>query len=147
MVVSDGLAARQWQVHLAAESLAAGQRAWPSPRVESYRAWSQALWDRAPSELSLLNAHQANALWRRIVNGSAAGRELLAVQGAAGWAARAWRDRFLASFEGWEEPPDRDRRAASAREAQTTGAPERHTGAVRPERTGSRTAPGRGRRR
>ncbi len=91
IVVTDGLAARQWELHLSAEPIATRRRAWVTPPILGYGAWLEHLWQRTtdPREAALSPA-QALALWRRVIAESAEGSELLGKRGAAQWAAEAW---------------------------------------------------------
>jgi len=91
IVVADGLAARQWELHLSAEPIATRRRAWVTPPILGYGAWLEHLWQRTrdPRE-PVLAPGQALALWRRVIAESAEGSELLGKRGAAQWAAEAW---------------------------------------------------------
>jgi ATP-dependent helicase/nuclease subunit B len=91
IVVRHALAARQWELHLAASRLAAGERAWISPPVIGYRAWTeQLLIDRDSRGAALLSPLQSATLWRQIIAESPAGASLVSDRGAASWAAEAW---------------------------------------------------------
>jgi ATP-dependent helicase/nuclease subunit B len=91
IVVADGLAARQWELHLSAAAIESGRRAWVTPPILGYGAWLEQLWQRtAGSREAPLAPSQALALWRRVVAESAEGAELLGERGAAQWAAEAW---------------------------------------------------------
>jgi len=91
IVVADGLAARQWELLLGAEPIAAGRSAWVTPELVAHASWAERLWqsDTEPRALPL-GAAQAAALWRRIVAESDQGAELVGDRGAALWAAEAW---------------------------------------------------------
>src|SRR5882672_404575 len=92
LVVSTGLAARQWEALLAAPAIASGASAWLTPAIVPYRAWAERLWlDGDPSRAVPLRAPQALALWRRVIAESAESAELIGHRGAAEWAADAWR--------------------------------------------------------
>jgi len=91
LVVSTGLAARQWEALLAAPAIASGASAWLTPAIVPYRAWAERLWlDGDPSRAVPLRAPQALALWRRVIAESAESAELIGHRGAAEWAADAW---------------------------------------------------------
>jgi len=109
IVVTDGLAARQWELHLSAEPIAAGRRAWVTPPIVTYGGWLERLWLSSPGTRSpVLGPKQAFALWRRIVADSEEGAQLLGDRGAARWAAEA----FDLCCE-WDVDLDRERTAAS----------------------------------
>jgi ATP-dependent helicase/nuclease subunit B len=92
IVAVDGLAARQWEAALAATHLTHGEGAWLAPNLLSYRAWADALWIGAPETSALpLTALQSGVLWRRIVAESPEAAALVGSDGAAEWAAEAWR--------------------------------------------------------
>ena len=109
IVVAGGLAARQWELHLGAEAIATGRRAWVTPPIVTYGSWLDRLWQASPGPRSpLLGPAQAFALWRRIVADSPEGAHLLGDRGAARWAAEA--------FElccDWNVDLDRERTGAS----------------------------------
>ena len=91
IVVADGLAARQWELHLGAEPIAAGRSAWITPPLVTYGNWIERLWQGSAEPRALpLGPTQALALWRRIVADSPEGADLLGERGAARWAAEAW---------------------------------------------------------
>jgi ATP-dependent helicase/nuclease subunit B len=109
IVVASSLASRQWELHLGAESIAAGRRAWPTPDLVHYSSWTERLWQTGPLPLALpLSASQSLALWRRIVAESEEGADLIGVRGAAHWAAEAWE--LLCH---WDIDPERERAGAS----------------------------------
>jgi ATP-dependent helicase/nuclease subunit B len=92
IVVATALAAQQWELHLSADALGSGARAWETPPLKSYAAWLDELWleqsgDRGPT----LSVNQSLALWRRVIAESAESRDLIGHAGAAEWAAAAWR--------------------------------------------------------
>jgi probable DNA repair protein len=92
IVAVDGLAARQWEAAIAAPRVSRGERAWVAPDLLSYRSWADALWIAAPATRAMpLSALQSNALWRRIVSESPEAAALVGSDGAAEWAADAWR--------------------------------------------------------
>ena len=91
IVVANALAAQQWELHLTADALGAGARAWETPPLKPYAAWLDELWlehagDRGPA----LSANQSLALWRRVIAESAESGDLIGHAGAAEWAAGAW---------------------------------------------------------
>ena len=91
IVVADGLAARQWELHLAAKPIATDRRAWVTPPIVTYGSWLERLWLTSPGARSpVLGPKQAFALWRRIVADSPEGTQLLGDRGAARWAAEAF---------------------------------------------------------
>ena len=87
-VATDGVAARQFEAHLAQLQLAEGRTAWTDPAVLSYRAWTRALWiqHRSHDERHLLTAGQVQALWRRIIEQSPISNRLIGSQNAVRWA-------------------------------------------------------------
>src|SRR6185295_6941257 len=88
---SDLLAARQWELHLAAEPIATHRRAWVTPPIVTYGSWLERLCLASPGARSpVLGPKQAFALWRRIVADSPEGTQLLGDRGAARWAAEAF---------------------------------------------------------
>ena len=48
IVVTDGLAARQWELHLSAEAIASHRRAWVTPPIVTYGSWLERLWQASP---------------------------------------------------------------------------------------------------
>jgi ATP-dependent helicase/nuclease subunit B len=90
IVVANALAARQWELHLAADAIAAGATAWETPPVTSYGAWLDELWLEHADSSPALSANQSHSLWRRIVAESAESGDLIGHAGAAEWAAAAW---------------------------------------------------------
>src|SRR5262245_8332467 len=91
LVVSTGLAARQWEAMLAAPQIAAGASAWLTPPVVPYRAWAEQLWLGGDASRPVpLRAQQSLALWRRVIGESAESADLIGHRGAAEWAADAW---------------------------------------------------------
>jgi len=91
IVVAGGLAVRQWEIHLGAEPIAAGRRAWLTPPLVAYGDWIERLWQYSPEPRALpLRPTQTLALWRRVVADSPEGADLLGERGAARWAAEAW---------------------------------------------------------
>ena len=91
VVVADGLAGRQWELHLSAAEVAAGSRAWIRPSIETYGNWLERLWQSSAEQRALpLGPAQAFALWRQIVADSPEGAHLLGDRGAARWAAEAF---------------------------------------------------------
>jgi ATP-dependent helicase/nuclease subunit B len=91
LVVADGLAARQWELTLAAAEIARGASAWTTPNVEPYSSWLGNLW-LAGSETrgTPLTSRQSRALWRRVIAESTEANELIGQAGVAEWAAGAW---------------------------------------------------------
>src|SRR5688572_12278829 len=91
ILVSNALAAQQWELHLAAEALSSGARAWETPPLTPYAAWLDAIWlEHAGERGPALSTNQSLALWRRVVAESAESGELIGHAGAAQWAAAAW---------------------------------------------------------
>lgn len=79
----------------AAAQQAAGRGAWESPRIATWPEWVEELWgqlllarDEAPV---VLGGWQEQALWERVVRGSAGADGLLEPHGTAGTAREAWR--------------------------------------------------------
>src|SRR5262245_21595554 len=92
LIVSNSLAARQWEALLAAPQIAAGASAWLTPAVVPYRVWAEGLWlDGGSARPVPLRPAQSLALWRRVIAESAESAELIGQRGAAEWAADAWR--------------------------------------------------------
>jgi ATP-dependent helicase/nuclease subunit B len=91
IVVRNALAARQWELHLCAQRIAGGVRAWETPPVVSYSAWLDELWlEHAAERGPALSPNQSSALWRRVIAESDESDELIGHAGAAEWAAGAW---------------------------------------------------------
>jgi probable DNA repair protein len=90
IVVANALAARQWELHLAADAIEAGAPAWETPPVTPYAAWLAELWLEHAGEAPALSANQSRALWRRVVAESAESGDLIGHAGAAEWAGAAW---------------------------------------------------------
>jgi probable DNA repair protein len=91
IVVADGLAARQWELHLAAPQIAAGSTAWPTPEIVPYASWLEGLWLASPeSHGAPLTPGQSRALWRRVIAESDEAGELIGQAGVADWAGSAW---------------------------------------------------------
>jgi ATP-dependent helicase/nuclease subunit B len=108
IVVANALAARQWELHLAADAVGGGAAAWETPPLKSYAAWVEDLWlehagDRGPA----LSANQSLALWRSVVADSAESGDLIGHAGAAEWAAGAWQ-----LLHRWRIDPAAERAAA-----------------------------------
>ena len=92
IVAADSLSARQWEAFLASSRVEAGEGAWLAPNILPYRSWADALWMAAPTRDALpLTALQSNALWRHIVAESPEAAALVGSDGAAEWAAEAWK--------------------------------------------------------
>ena len=92
IVVPGALAARQWEIFLAARDIDAGTPAWITPPLVGYASWLESLWLAAgPAQPMPLTPPQSLALWRRVIRSSEAGAELIGESGAADWAAEAWR--------------------------------------------------------
>jgi ATP-dependent helicase/nuclease subunit B len=91
VVVESALAARQWEIHLAARDIAAGASVWETPPIRPYGVWLAERWLAvAPHEpAAILTPAQSAALWRRVVAESPSGDALLGHAGAAEWAAAA----------------------------------------------------------
>jgi len=108
IVVSDALAAQQWEMHLAAEAIAAGVSAWETPPLKSYAAWLDELWlEHAGASGPALSPSQSRALWRRVIADSAESGDLIGHAGAAQWAAGAW-----ALLHAWQIDPSAERAGA-----------------------------------
>ncbi len=91
IVVSNALAAQQWELHLSAAPIAAATLAWETPPIRSYAAWLDELWlEQADERGPALTPNQSLALWRRIVADSSESQGLIGHAGAAEWAASAW---------------------------------------------------------
>ena len=91
IIVANALAAQQWELHLAADSLGSGARAWETPPLKPYAAWLDEVWlEHAGERGPALSTNQSLALWRRVVAESAESGELIGHAGAAQWAAAAW---------------------------------------------------------
>ena len=91
IVVSNALAAQQWELHLAASALGSGARAWETPPLAPYAAWLDTVWlEHAGERGPALSSNQSFALWRRVVAESEESGELIGHAGAAQWAAAAW---------------------------------------------------------
>jgi probable DNA repair protein len=114
IVVADGLAARQWELHLSADAIAADRRAWVTPPIVTYVNWLERLWQSSAEPRALpLGPAQAFALWRRVVAESTEGADLLGARGVARWAAEA--------FElccDWDVDLDRERARAGENDFQ-----------------------------
>ena len=91
IVVADGLAARQWELHLAAAQIAAGNSAWATPEIVPYTGWLEELWlCGTESRSAPLTPGQSRALWRRVIAESREADALIGQDGVADWAAGAW---------------------------------------------------------
>jgi probable DNA repair protein len=91
IVVADGLAARQWELHLAAAQIAAGSTAWATPEIVPHASWLEGLWLAGTESRSApLTPGQSRALWRRVIAESSEADELIGQAGVADWAAGAW---------------------------------------------------------
>ena len=91
IVVSNALAAQQWELHLAASALGSGARAWETPPLAPYAAWLDTVWlEHAGERGPALSSNQSFTLWRRVVAESEESGELIGHAGAAQWAAAAW---------------------------------------------------------
>ena len=67
MNVANALAAQQWELHLAADSLGSGARAWETPPLKPYAAWLDEIWlEHAGERGPALSTNQSLALWRRV---------------------------------------------------------------------------------
>jgi probable DNA repair protein len=108
IVVTDALAAQQWEMHFAAAPIGAGAGAWETPPIRSYAAWLDELWlEHADTRGPALTGNQSLALWRRVVGESAESGELIGHAGAAEWAAAAW-----GLLHRWQIDPAKQRAAA-----------------------------------
>ena len=91
LVVGSSLTARQLEPYLRRESATADPTAWVSPSIQTYRAWTTELWARTTTDSrQLLTNGQAEALWRRVIDDSASGRQLISSRNASRWAMEAW---------------------------------------------------------
>ncbi|MEO8465230.1 MAG: PD-(D/E)XK nuclease family protein [Gammaproteobacteria bacterium] len=91
IVVADSLAARQWELQLAAAEIAAGGRAWATPEITPYATWLETLWlASSESHSASLTPGQSRALWRRVIAESSEADALIGHAGVADWAAAAW---------------------------------------------------------
>ena len=91
IVVADGLAARQWELHLAASQIAAGSAVWATPEIVPYATWLEGLWlAGTESHSAALTPGQSRALWRRVIAESSEADALIGQAGVADWAAAAW---------------------------------------------------------
>src|SRR5258706_968666 len=91
IVVADGLAARQWELPVAAAEIAAASTAWATPEILPYAAWLEGLWLAAEEPRSApLTPGQSRALWRRVIAESSEADDLIGQTGVAEWAAAAW---------------------------------------------------------
>jgi probable DNA repair protein len=109
ILVTNALAAQQWEMHLAADPIGAGAPAWETPPVKTYAAWLDELWlEHAGERGPALTVNQSLALWRRVVADSAASGDLIGHAGAAEWAAGAW-----AVLHRWQLDPAKQRAAAN----------------------------------
>lgn len=108
IVVADGLAARQWELHLAARELGSGAPAWSSPDLLPYASWLEQLWlAGANTHSAPLTAGQSRALWRRVIAESQEAAHLIGQGGVADWASAAWD-----LLQRWSIEPDSERAAA-----------------------------------
>ena len=91
IIVANAVAAQQWELHLAADALGSGARAWETPPLTPYAAWLDQVWlEHAGERGPALSTNQSLALWRRVVAESEESGELIGHAGAAQWAASAW---------------------------------------------------------
>ena len=91
VVVGSGLAARQLEPYLARTASAKHPNAWVGAAIHTYQSWTTALWSRtAKDSRQLLTAPQGLALWRRVIDNSAAADRLINSHSASRWAAAAW---------------------------------------------------------
>lgn len=72
VVVSGGIAARQFEGFLARRRLFEGRSAWLTPVVQTRQAWANELWTRYLDDgrSRLLTPGQADAMWRRVIEES-----------------------------------------------------------------------------
>ncbi len=72
VVVSGGIAARQFEGFLGRRRALEGRSAWLTPVVQTRRAWANELWTRYLDDgrRRLLTPGQADALWRRVIEES-----------------------------------------------------------------------------
>ena len=92
VVTSGSVGARQVEGHAARRYLEEGCTAWLAPTVQTYRHWAADMWGRYLDDgrRQLLTDGQVNALWRRVVEASPAGRHgLLEYRHASVWARQA----------------------------------------------------------
>ncbi len=105
IVVADGLAARQWELYLAAAQIVAGSPAWVTPEIVPYATWLDGLWlAGAESHSAPLTPGQSRALWRRVIAESREAGDLIGHAGVAEWAAAAWD-----LLHRWRIAPDAER--------------------------------------
>src|SRR5882672_1283694 len=90
---------------LDADNIGANRAAWVTPDIVGYAAWTERLWHSAHEPRAVpLSVPQASALWRRVIEESPEGAELLGPAGASEWAAEAW-----GLLCGWNVDPARER--------------------------------------
>ena len=108
IVASNALAAQQWELHLAADAVRSGAKAWETPPLKPYAAWLDDLWlEHAGGRGPALSTNQSLALWRRVVAESAESGALIGHGGAAQWASAAW-----GLLHRWQIDPTTQRAAA-----------------------------------
>src|SRR6202008_959398 len=87
----DGLAARQWELHLAAAEIARGSTGGAPPGILPTAAWFESLGLAGEEPRSApLTPGQSRALWRRVIAESSEADDLIGQTGVAEWAAAAW---------------------------------------------------------
>ena len=92
VVTPGSVGARQIEGHVARRYLEEGRTAWLAPTVQTYPHWAADMWSRYLDDghRQLLTDGQVNALWRRVVEESPAGRHgLLEYRHASVWARQA----------------------------------------------------------
>ena len=91
VVVGSGLAARQLEPYLARTAPERRSNAWVGAAIHTYQSFTTALWSRTANDSrQLLTAPQALALWRQVIDNSAAADRLINSHSAGRWAAAAW---------------------------------------------------------
>jgi ATP-dependent helicase/nuclease subunit B len=83
--------ARQWECMYASEATNADSTAWPTPAIMGIDAWLDSLYDEARgADSARLGRRQCIALWRRIVEESSDGKDLIDHGAVARWGFAAW---------------------------------------------------------
>lgn len=104
LIARDSLARQQWVAVIAAIDAPPDSSAWPSRPVLTWSAWLRSCWELADAAGTVsrnrfaLSAHQADRLWRKVVEESDIGKTLVGSSGVAHWARLARRRLFEAGL-------------------------------------------------
>lgn len=89
VVTSNDTVSRDLQIRYSLARRSRGDRVWQRPRIQSFRRFTIALWEECWPATQLLNPVQELVLWKGVIDGSDAGRNLISSTATARAARRA----------------------------------------------------------